>query len=105
MKIKLLCTTLVLAGFFVLGPKVTLEAGHHHSQSHFSVNVGPLFPVYPRSQVVEYYPSTYVEEYYYYPNGQSVAVYRNPRPVVREVHTYPARPSLFGGLSWGFFFR
>lgn len=103
MKIKLLCATLALAGFFVLGPKLSLEAGHH--RNHLSVNVGPMFPVYPRTQVVEYYPSTYVEEYHYYPNGESVTVYRSPRPVVREVHTYPARSSWFGGLSLGFFFR
>jgi hypothetical protein len=108
MKIKLLSTALILAIFLMVGPKFSAEATHHH-HNHYSGNVGFRHPVSPRTYVVERYPTTYVEEYHYYPNEQSVTVYREPRPVpvVREVHTTsPAAPLWFlGGLSLGFLLR
>ncbi len=107
MKTKLLSATLILATFFVLGSKSSVEASHH-PHNYYSVNMGPRYPVYPRSYVVERYPTTYVEEYHYYPNGQSVTVYRDARPVpvVREVQAPSTAPLWFlGGLSLGFLLR
>ncbi len=115
MKIKFLSTALILSLLFVLGPKFSLEArhhGHHHyHHNHYAVQVGPSYPAYSRSYVVDHYPASYVQEYYYYPNGQSVTVYHNPAPVVREVHTHTTSSSVptalwfLGGLSLGFLLR
>src|ERR1700722_13464700 len=98
MKLKALYTVLLLAGLFVIGPTLSVEA-RHHRHNHFSLNVGTVFPSYPRAHVVERYRPSYVEEHYYYPYGETVTVYE--RPVVREVHVYPPRPPVFGGLSFG----
>lgn len=103
MKLKALYSVLLLAGLFVMGPTLSVEARHHYN--NFSVNVGAAFPSYPRPYVVERYRPAYVEEHYYYPYGETVTVYPNPRPAVREVYVYPSRPPIFSGLSFGFNFR
>jgi hypothetical protein len=114
MKLKLLYSILFLAALFVIGPKVSLEAGHRHN--HFSFNVGTVFSGYQRAHTVERYRPSYVEEQYYYspygyspygyfPYEETVTVYRSPRPAVREVYVYPPSPPVFGGFSFGFNFR
>jgi hypothetical protein len=102
MKLKALYAVLLLAGLFVMGPKLSLEARHH---SHVSLNVGSAFSSFPRTHVVERYRPAYVEEHYYSPYGETVTVYPQSRPVVREVYVYPPRPPVFSGLSFGFNFR
>lgn len=103
MKLTAFCTVLLLAGLFVVGPKFSLEARHHHN--NFSLGLGFFPAAYPRTYVVERYPPApaYVERYQY-PCGETVTVYRNPPPV-QQVYVYPPRPSLFSAFSFGFNFR
>lgn len=103
MKLTAICTVLLLAGLFVVGPKSSLEA-RCHNRNNFSLGLG-FFPAYPRTYVVQQYPPApaYVEQYQY-PSGETVTVYRNPPPV-QQVYVYPPRPSLFSAFSFGFNFR
>lgn len=100
MKYKLLCAVVMLAG---LAASLSLEAKHHN---HFSFNVG-MYPSFPRTHVVERYhqPTYVVEEHYYSPYGETVNIYPEPRPPVREVYVYPARAPIFSGFSLGFGFH
>jgi hypothetical protein len=101
MQLKALYTVLLLAGLFIIGPRFSLEAKHHNQ---FSFNVGPVVTNYPRTYIVERYPPAYVEQHYYSPYGETVTVYHQPRPIIREVRQYPQHP-FFSGFSFGFNFR
>ncbi len=101
MKLSILCSVLLLTAFFVVGPKLSLEAKHH---THFSLNFGPLIST-PGYVVEQQYP-TYVEErvyvnpYGYYPYPVRERVYVQPAP---RTYVYPSRPAVYTGFSLGFF--
>lgn len=103
MKFKAFYSILLLTGLFIMGPTLSAEARSH---SHVSFNVGAGFSSYPRTHIIERYRPSYVEEHYYYPDGETVTVYpARYGTVVREVYAAPARPPIFSGFSFGFNFR
>jgi hypothetical protein len=89
MKRTALCTFLVLTTMMVLGPIVNLEA-RPHCHSNVSMNIGNVFPSYPKTYVVEKSRPAYVEQHHYYhPYGETVTVYREPQTVT-VYHEPPA---------------
>jgi|688.fasta_scaffold501130_2 hypothetical protein len=92
--IFLLAALILTSTTFALGAR-------HHRHSHLSLNFGPVFAIQPRPYIVERGP-TYVEKHVYmdsygYPYNERV--YVHPAP---HTYVYPARPVIFGGLSFGF---
>ena len=99
MKLSFICTALVLALAFIVGPNLSLEAKH---RNYFSFNFGGPAYAYAPPAVVVPAPAVVEQRYYVDPYGYPCydTVYVQPRPY----YVYP-RPAFYSGFSFGVGFR